>query len=92
MSATASRFFIANTDRAASTARVNKVLRKNNFCALIWYLGPSAVLRADGPKLPLFFLMAISSHPFFSFMLRHLGSFSFSSARHFIVTSNFQLL
>jgi hypothetical protein len=30
----------------------------------------------------LFLLMAISSHPLFSFVLRHFRSFSFPSARH----------
>jgi hypothetical protein len=36
----------------------------------------------------LFLLVAVSSHPFLSFMLRHFGAFSFPSAGHESITSS----
>jgi hypothetical protein len=78
MSITASKFVSINATEAAAAARQINIfwirLSAGCFCRPI-------------TENQLFLLVAISSHPFLSFMLRHLCAFSFSTAGHVPITS-----
>jgi len=53
------------------------------------YNSNSAAVKTPAAELPaLLLFMAISSHSLFSLVLRHLGSFTFSTARHLVITSS----